>query len=193
MRKLEAGYHRELYEVLSTAYAIAWHLERNRGEWREFIREDFFIIFKKKPTPQKTFLFVLYFVFDATTKPRQDRAWKYARALEYYHREGVPSAKVAEKLKLDGGVEAVCTKAIEEDPRRLKPEITTDDDDFFDVGEPAEEDAKFVLEVEMEDDEGELVLGLAEGRKARITVERVPGNDHWKRIVATRVKRLKAE
>ena len=198
--ELDAGYQSELYKILAVAYAITWHLEREWEEWCAFIKDPFFLLnWKKPPRPKRQrgekMLYVMYFVFDATSKLGRDRAWKYARALSLYNMNSVPSASVAEKLKADGGVEAVCRQATAEHPRRKKSVIGSDDY-YPDLGvlmDDEEQDEQFVLEVEMDYNDGEKVLRLGKGRRARITVKRTPGEDDWKRIVATRVKLLKAK
>jgi hypothetical protein len=205
IEKLEEGYQRGLYAALGVAYAIAWHLERHWEDWVAFVNDPFFLCFKKRPKPKKhrgeILLYVMYFVFDARSKQRRDRAWKYARALSIYNNEGVPSAEVAAKIEEDGGVERLCARAIKEQPRRRKHEASEgyfvlDDEEVS--GKPeapsvaaneGEGEPDNVLEVEMRPEDLDRVLRLSKGKKARITVKRIPGDD-WQRIIATRVRFL---
>ena len=117
--RLETGYHKQLYEIIAGAYAVAHELERNWEEWKAFINLGFWQGRKRTPRRDKhahqALKWTMIYVFSEKTK--HDRPWKYARAVQGYLEKGLPPEDVAAQIEKDGGVEAIVRQVAKE--RRL--------------------------------------------------------------------------
>jgi hypothetical protein len=215
--QIEETYHLELYRVLAKAYTVAWHLQHDFDDWKNFVKHPFWAQRKKKvrrdKDHDKVLRLVMIFVFNATSGARYDRAWKYARALEIYWSSDVLPEEVAEKIKGDGGIEAVYRMAVQKSPRRkLRAELRDDYYSLEEDSEPAgddvsddedqhihsedgddtydEEDCNPTFDVEIDPKRLRKLLALKNGARARITVEKVGSRGGWKRFAARAVNRL---
>ena len=104
---MERGYHEELRRHIAEAYAIAYAFERDYKAWKVFQKDVFWKYRTKKPAFNNKLLQVLVWLFEAKDRLAYDRAWKYSVALEGYVSKGVKPEDVEEKIRHDGGIEAL--------------------------------------------------------------------------------------
>jgi hypothetical protein len=133
LSQLDAGYHEQLYYLLGVAYAVADGFQKDYESWRIFVKNDFWQHRKKRPRPKhqpKALLHVMVYVFNANTKQRYDRAWKYATGLQLYWNQGLRPEEVPAKIKADGGIEALMKHALKFKRLREEPEIDIDSEYF---------------------------------------------------------------
>jgi hypothetical protein len=112
---LRRGYRRNLWRCVAEAYAVAFAMASNRKAWKELLAEDFWHHYRKKrpsvKSTEKALLHVMVFVFDATSKNRYDRAWKYAKALEKHFNDKVPPEHIEEVIEENSGLEKMMRAA----------------------------------------------------------------------------------
>ena len=125
LANIDQGYHKKLYRILADAYEDAQTLNRRRSAWVEFRQEPFWEQCKVKPTESENLnaimLWVLRFIFQAaSTKGTQyNRAYKHARTLQGYAREGVLIEEVAAKLA-EEGADYAFRHETKKNPRRTR-------------------------------------------------------------------------
>src|SRR3954469_7263736 len=180
--KVDAGYHQRLYQILAKGYAIAEHLKEDQNAWKKFIKDSFWNSWTKRPTEKnqdKALNYMMFFLVGAVPDtPLYNRAYKYGRALEPYMEEELSPDEVAAKIEEDGGIEELYEQVKAE--ARKERQNQGDDEDEGEASEVAEdgdaeedEDEPPALQVEMDSETLEKVLGLRVGRKAQITVKRL--------------------
>lgn len=119
--KIADGYRAEKYAMLGLILGVAQQLKADKKAWRHFVRHSFWVGRHKKPKKgdqSDALRHVAVFITNAKNTARYNRAFKYARALECYVTEGVDPADVPDRLKADGGIEALYERATALRPRR---------------------------------------------------------------------------
>ena len=171
------GYNERLRDTLQRAYGIAYAFRKRPSLWHVFSRQPIFDQNAQKPNDKNHLKWVLIFIMGATEKRDRDRANKYARALRPYQERGVPTHKVARRVKKDGGIEALIKKAGKKKADPAASETNPPDDSYYDLGpsdEPDPDDLpKLVIEVECTPDQ--LARAMKIGRKGRTMLLRARG------------------
>jgi hypothetical protein len=127
-----AGFRRCHRLRIAEAYLITLLLQASFPLWKLFLRLEYFKGQRKlSALNEETFRpfvggAVMQFTFNPTrqSQAKENRAWKYARAVEAYADAGVPAEEVADRIEQDGGIEALCRKAAQDTPRRKVKELT---------------------------------------------------------------------
>jgi hypothetical protein len=175
---LKRGYRRNLWRCVAEAYAVAFAMASNRKAWKELLAEDFWRHYRKKrpsvKSTEKALLHVMVFVFDATSKNRYDRAWKYAKALEKPFTDKVPPEHIEEVIEENGGLEKMMRAAVRKRKVDKKGERAAKEGSSSDDAIGADEDADAGNEAD-ENHEREKFKPENGGRKN--TSERSPGGE----------------
>jgi hypothetical protein len=136
---LKRGYRRNLWRCVAEAYAVAFAMASNRKAWKELLAEDFWRHYRKKrpsvKSTEKALLHVMVFVFDATSKNRYDRAWKYAKALEKPFTDKVPPECIEEVIEESGGLEKMMRAAVGKRKDAAKRAPLSSEDSYADVND----------------------------------------------------------
>jgi hypothetical protein len=216
---LETGYRDRLYDVLAGIYAVGSQLHRKRAEWRKFAAA--WTSAKNRPKPEKgrkrAMFWVVVFVFNSRGKRQMDRAYDYARALDYFHSKNIPAEEIAERINQTGGIDGVIRKARKQFPRRTNPPSAAKGLDEQKVNSQnvgaadkrrtqaarrsegvaeivaqrtrSAANAKTILKVALQPADLIRVLGMGEGRKAVVTIKSAGRReDGWIRMSATKVQ-----
>jgi hypothetical protein len=139
---LKRGYRRNLWRCVAEAYAVAYAMLSKREAWKEFLKEDFWNHSRtKRPSvksTEKALLHVMVFVFDATSKNRYDRAWKYAKALEKPFNDKVPPEHIEEVIEERGGLEKMMRAAVGKRKDAAKRASSSSGDSYAEESDNAE-------------------------------------------------------
>jgi hypothetical protein len=196
----EKKYHKRLHKMLGQAARIADIFDRNKSEWKEFIRNEFWNTVEERYRPKQKkdnqsskAPYVVRYIMDARDSSMIQRAWKYAHVLDYLKHKGVAPEEVAEAIAKRGGIEKLHQKATEEKPRRAQREnddsVSSDSDDEFTAENHVDDDdddegLEEAREGETGDDDPPAItvigkrakigaaLEIPVGSKARLTVKR---------------------
>jgi hypothetical protein len=117
---------------------------------------------------KKTSRLVLYYLTGAQNEAERNTAGKYARIVDYLHREGIGDADAAEHIKSAGGIDEILKKA--RGREALKAADGTRQDDDRDFEELDETCSRASASDDLFDREKDLSI-----RVARETLERVLG------------------
>jgi hypothetical protein len=124
LHEVQAGYRRDLYEVLAMALGIGRHYYNNYKAWRPFFNQPFFQTGKNKPKARShhehALRHTMNYVFDAKSKQARSRTGKYAAALHEYMILGVPVHLVADEIEKDGGIEKLYEAYLEREAHKPK-------------------------------------------------------------------------
>ena len=94
-----------------------------------------------RPKLKETSHLVLYFLVNARNDAERNTAGKYARVVDYLHKEGVSSADVVEYVQSAGGMDEILKKVRKREALKAADETRQDDDwDFDQEEEPDDAD-----------------------------------------------------
>lgn len=128
----DVNYRTQLYHELAVAYAAHAALLEDPAAWSEFVEISGRLANTAIPTQPKfpqSLQIVVSFVF--VGRHSQNRAHKFARALEILHAEETPAELVAHRLK-DKGIDFLYGEATERLPRRNKAVAADQEGDGYD-------------------------------------------------------------
>jgi len=157
-KDMRAGYRTDLWQILAGCFAAAVEFRKGKGNWKKFAADNFWTTTERgRPKdPKDALLPILHFTFGGR---RYDRAWKYSRGLKLYVNQKVPPEDVADKLKRDGGIEALCRKATKKSPRHKR--------------RPSDPSAKRLLQVEVSEQRLRKLLKLPSGARINLKAKRL--------------------
>jgi hypothetical protein len=131
IEEVDEKYYDRLYRLLTIVYGLGICFENLPEQWASFRSQSFFAKLKQsKPCEDDNIERIIYwvcrFMFGAvrTDGRRYNRAYKYARALQRYARQGTEWRAIAAKLMEDGGVD----HAYELDAEEYETVAANDDD-----------------------------------------------------------------
>ena len=147
--KLETGYRNGLYNCIGNALTSYRKFLKDPAGYRELLGEPNIqrLPEKDKPRVEETSRLVLYFLTSAKTDAERNTVGKYARIVDYLHKERVENAAAAaERIRKAGGHSGRSLKearkgealkaaddARQEDDRDIDQEEEPDDADDFDL------------------------------------------------------------
>jgi hypothetical protein len=79
--------------------------------YSELLGEDNIVGLREKPDLKTTSRLVLYYLTDAQSEAERNTAGKYARIVDYLHKERVADADAANHVRNAGGIEKILKKA----------------------------------------------------------------------------------
>ena len=139
--KLETGYRNGLYNCIGMALTSYRKFLKDPADYQDLLGEPNISVLpeKDKPRVEETSRLVLYFHTGAKTDDQRNTAGKYARIVDYLHKERVENAAAAaERIRKAGGI----VKILKEARRREAPKAADDarQDDDRDVDQQEEPD-----------------------------------------------------
>ncbi len=130
----EDTWRREKYEVLAVVYALGQYLKYHGTAWRQFIKVPFFADRKRQLRPIKdqpqAMRHAAYWVLNANTNAKQDRAAAYVRGLQVLARRAVRADDVVKEIIKSGGIDKLIKKA-KTDPIRPQNYQPPEDKDYY--------------------------------------------------------------
>ena len=125
VRSDEAGFQRDRLMRIAEAALITRELRNNYDAWVRFLSDPYFESDRKlKFQDAQTYIpfvswAVMQFNFnpDIKNKTKRNRTWKYARAIDFHEIEQLPPEEIADQIERAGGIEQLCRRAAQEDPR----------------------------------------------------------------------------
>lgn len=146
----EAGFQRDRRMRIAEAALVVRVLRTDFDAWTRFLSDPYFDDEKKlKSQDASTYMpFVAWAVMqyhfnpDITNRTKSNRTWKYARATDFHEIEQLPPEKIADEIERAGGIEKLCRRAAQEDPRREQQAMLATGPEAETVHEQADEDAE---------------------------------------------------
>ena len=122
----EAGFQRDRLMRIAEAALVIREFRDNYDAWVKFLNDPYFEEEQKlKSHREETYMpsvawAVMQSTFnpDITNKTKSNRTWKYARAIDFHEIEQLPPEEIADQIERAGGIEKLCRRAAQEDPRR---------------------------------------------------------------------------
>ena len=110
--KLETGYRNGLYNCIGRALTSYRKFLKDPAGYEELLGQDNIKGLPEKPEVQETSRLVLYFLTGAKTDAERNTPGKYARIVDYLHKERVENAAAAaERIRKAGGIVEILKKA----------------------------------------------------------------------------------
>jgi hypothetical protein len=135
---LQTNYRNGLCIFIGMALTSYRKFLKDSDGYNELLSEDIISGLREKPDVMKTSRLVLYFLTNAESGAERNTAGKYARIVDYLHKERVDNAAAAEHVRELGGMDAVLKKA-----RGQAADETLQDDDDQDVDQGEEPDETY--------------------------------------------------
>ena len=108
---LQTNYRNGLCIFIGMALTSYRKFLKDSDGYNELLSEDIISGLREKPDGMKTSRLVLYFLTNAESGAERNTAGKYARIVDYLHKERVDNAAAAEHVRELGGMDAVLKKA----------------------------------------------------------------------------------
>ncbi len=110
--KLETGYRNGLYNCIGKALTSYRKFLKDPADYKKLLGEANITGLPEKPEVQVTSRLVLYFHTGAKTDAQRNTAGKYARIVDYLHKERVENAAAAaERIRKVGGIQKILKEA----------------------------------------------------------------------------------
>jgi hypothetical protein len=175
--KLETGYRDGVYNFIERALISYRKFLKDPDGYEELLDQEIISGLREKPDLKKTSRLVLYFLTNAQSGAERNTAGKYARIVDYLHKERVDNAAAADHVRELGGTDAVLKKARGHEVLKAADSTLQDDDlDFGQREEPNESLTLISASREVTDDlfDREKDLSIRVGPE---TLERVLGSE----------------
>ena len=179
--KLVAAHRLGQYEVGAEGYEAADLLAEEDAQYKIFVKNSFWS--QREVRPQKkredNSKSLIFFALDLITRYRDpEKIWKRVRGLDYLHSVGTHQSEVVARIIGVGGWEKLCELAAAEDPRRARREVeSTDEDEWEQEDESDDDELVESLSVLVQPELAEAAREVAEGRKVKAILRRLPGDD----------------
>ena len=134
--KLETGYRNGLYNFIGKALTSYRKFLKDPVGYKALLGQENIVGLREKPDLKTTSRLVLYYLTGARNDPERTTAGRYARIVDYLHKERVDVAAAADHVPSAGGIDAVLKKA--RGRETLRPAHATRDRDFDQGDEPDE-------------------------------------------------------
>jgi hypothetical protein len=131
--KLQTGYRNGLYEFIGKALTSYRKFLRDPDGYKALLSQDNIAGLREKPKLKTTSRLVVYFLIDAQNAADRNTAGKYARIVDYLHKECGDAAAAADHVRNAGGIDAILKKV------RGREALQQDDDRRFDEDEKPRE------------------------------------------------------
>ena len=100
----------QLYSFLQGAFLLGAFFKERPEDYRRFTDDDYWRDVRQKPNARNIMRSVLAYTMRTKEPGRealQNRVYKYARVLEYFHQNDVISDEIPQRLKDGGGIDAI--------------------------------------------------------------------------------------
>jgi hypothetical protein len=176
-KRLETGYRNGLYNFFGRALTSYRKFLKDPDGYKALLSQDNIVGLPEKPELKTTSRLVLYFLTNAQNEAERNTAGKYARVVDYLHKERVDNGAAADHVRSAGGMDAILKRARGREALKAADETLQDDDRDFDRGEEPDEtrtraSASGNTEADLFDPEKDLSI-----RVGSETLERVLGAD----------------
>jgi hypothetical protein len=133
--KLETGYRDGRCNFAGNALISYRKFLSDPDGYKELLSQDNIASLRETPELKRTSRVVLYYLTDAQNEAERNTAGKYARIVDYLHKEGVDNADAADYVRSAGGIEAILKKARGREALQSADATRQDDDRDFDQEE----------------------------------------------------------
>ncbi len=137
-KELEAGYRNKLYDFIAKALTSYQKFLRGKIARKALLSQDNISRLREKPPLEETSRMLLYYLTDARSGPERNTAGKYARVVDYLHKEGIDSAAAADYIRAANGIDEILKKARGREALKAADQTRQDDRDFVQGEEPDE-------------------------------------------------------
>jgi hypothetical protein len=168
-KKLETGYRNGLYNCIGKALISYRKFLKDEVGYKALLSQDNIAGLPEKPELKTTSRLVLYFHTNAQNEAQRNTAGKYARIVDYLHKEHVENGAGADYVQSAGGIAAILKKARGREALNAAHDTRQDDD--RDLEEPNETRTRASAD-EIFDPDQDLSI-----RVKRETLERVLGSE----------------
>jgi hypothetical protein len=110
-KALETGYNNGRYNFTGKALISYRKFLSDPVGYRELLSQDNISGLREKPDLKTTSRLVLYYLTGARNEPERNTAGKYARIVDYMHKERVANAAAADYVRGAGGIAELLKKA----------------------------------------------------------------------------------
>jgi hypothetical protein len=179
--KLETGYRNGLYDCIGKALTSYRKFLKDPADYEELLGEANIKGLPEKPEVQVTSRLVLYFHTGAKTDAQRNTAGKYARIVDYLHKERVENAAAAaERIRKAGGIVEILKEARKGQALKVAEDTQQADDQDFEREDEFEEAAAFSSTStvdEIFDPEKDLAIRLKRETLAKVLGSQIPTNE----------------
>jgi hypothetical protein len=106
-KKFETGYQNGLCNFIGKALTSYRKFLRDPDGYKALLRQDNITGLREKPELKTTSRLVLYFLTNAQNEAERNTARKYARIVDYLHKERVENGAAADHVRSVGGIAAI--------------------------------------------------------------------------------------
>ncbi len=138
-KELEAGYRKKLYNFIGRALTSYRKFLRGKIARKALLSQDIITGLREKPQLEKTSRLLLYFLTDAQNEADRNTAGKYARIVDYLHKERVANADAADYVRGAGGIDEILKKARGSEALKAAHQTRQEEHRDFDQGEEPDE------------------------------------------------------
>jgi hypothetical protein len=181
--KLETGYRNGLYNCIGRALTSYRKFLKDPAEYEELLGQDNIKGLPEKPEVQATSRLVLYFHTGAKTDPQRNTAGKYARIVDYLHRERVENAAAAaERIRKAGGIQKILKEARKGEALKAADDAQQDDDRDVDQEEEPDDADDSTSSDEIEDlfdPEVDIAARVGSETLERVLSSEIPMNEEF--------------
>jgi hypothetical protein len=182
------------YETGAEAYEIADILSVDDEQYEWFANKSFWSQREVRPQSarEENRKSLIFFALDLITRYKDPgKIWKRVRGLDYLSQIGTRQSRVVGKIIKVGGWENLAKLAAAKDPRRARREVEPTDEDESEQEDESDVESVESLSVLVQPELAEAAREVAEGRKVKVVIRRLPGDDL--EFVALRILPVKAK
>ena len=128
---LETGYRNGRYKLIGSALTSYRKFLKDTVGYEELLGQDNIAGLREKPDLKTTSRLVLYYLTGARNEPERNTAGKYARVVDYIHKEGIDSAAAADYVRTHG-IDEILKKARKGEALKAAEDAQQADDPDFD-------------------------------------------------------------
>jgi hypothetical protein len=178
-KELETNYHNGRYKFTGKALISYRKFLSDPVGYRELLNQDNIAGLREKPDLKTTSRLVLYFLTNAQSEAERNTAGKYARIVDYLHKEHVANAAAADHVRNAGGIEKILKKAQGCEALKAADRARRAGNWTFDQGESDETNTSTSRDVtdELFDPEQDASLRLGSEVLAQVLSAEIPMNE----------------
>ena len=181
--KVETGYRTGRYNCIGMALTSYRKFLKDPAGYKELLGEPNISVLPEKPRVEETSRLVLYFHTGAKTDAQRNTAGKYARIVDYLHKERVENAAAAaERIRKAGGIEEILKKARKAEALKAADEARQDDDRDVDQEEEPDDADNSTSSDEIEalfDPEVDIAARVGSETLERVLSSEIPMNEEF--------------
>jgi hypothetical protein len=181
--KLETGYRNGLYNCIGKAVTSYRKFLKDPADYEELLGEANIKGLPEKPEVQVTSRLVLYFHTGAKTDAQRNTAGKYARIVDYLHKERVENAAAAaERIRKAVGIQKILKEARKGEALKAADDAQQDDDRDVDQEEEPDDADDSTSSDEIEDlfdPEVDIAARVGSETLERVLSSEIPMNEEF--------------